>query len=301
MTAVGPPSTGAPERVWPADMAYDPTGRAFRPSWPKAVVGDGESSAGNGSRQSGVREDEMTEQAVTAPRTVGGRRRLRRTLVQDVMTTAVESVRPYAVFEDVARVLRVHGVRAVPVLDADRHLLGVISEADLMRTTQLGDPRWPAPRGHRRGDGGTGDRPRIAEDLMTSPVVSVSPTASAAEAARLMREHGLGWLAVVEATDTTALRLVGVLGRGDLLTVFARDDEELRQEVVDSLPELADPAHIRVAVSHGVVTLSGHLPTAADIQLVSEFVEHLEGVVAVTQLLTSDDLDTPVPSTRELR
>jgi CBS domain-containing protein len=247
----------------------------------------------------------MTERAVTALRTGAGvpvgRRRLRRTLVQDVMTAAVESVRPYAVFEDVARVLRVNGVRAVPVLDADNHLLGVISGADLMRTTQLGDPRWPSPAGHQGGNTGTESRPRIAQDLMTSPVVSVSPTASVAEAARLMREHKLGWLAVVEGTDIAAAQLVGVLDRRDLLTVFARDDDELRQEIMDSLPVLADPAHVEVGVNHGVVTLSGHLPTAADLQLVSEFVERLEGVVAVTRLLTSDDLDATDPSTRQPR
>jgi CBS domain-containing protein len=112
------------------------------------VLGNGGSSAENGSRQIGVREDEMTERVVTAPRSGAG----------------------------------------VPA----------------------------------------NDRPRIAQDLMTSPVVSVSPTASVAEAARLMREHRLGWLAVVGATDTAAVRLVGVLGRRDLPTVFARDDGELR-------------------------------------------------------------------------
>ena len=247
----------------------------------------------------------MTERAMTALRTGASvpveRRRLRRTLVQDVMTAAVESVRPYAVFEAVARILRVSGVRAVPVLDADGHLLGVISEADLMRTTQLGDPRWSSPGGHHGGDTGTEPRPRIAQDLMTSPVVSVSPTASVAEAARLMRARKLGWLAVVEDTDTAAVRLIGVLGRRDLLTVFARDDDELRQEIMDSLPVLADPAHVGVGVNHGVVTLSGHLATAADVQLVSGFVERLEGVVAVTRLLTCDDLDATDQSTRQLR
>ncbi len=64
---------------------------------------------------------------------------MRRSTVSDVMTTDVAWVPPEASFAEVATVLRRARVRAVPVLDADRRLLGVLSEADLLAMFELGD------------------------------------------------------------------------------------------------------------------------------------------------------------------
>ena len=117
----------------------------------------------------------------------------------------------------------------------------------------------------------------------------VSPTASVAEAARVMRERKLGWLAVVESHEAGADLLVGVLGRSDLLTVFLRDDADLREEIVGSLLAkilLLDPDRVEVRVSEGVVTMTGRLSTRAEVRLVVEFVERLEGVVRVVDYLT---------------
>jgi osmotically-inducible protein OsmY len=82
-----------------------------------------------------------------------------------------------------------------------------------------------------------------------------------------------------------------VLGRSDLLTVFSRDDDELRREIVDNLFTqllLLDPERVHVEVDQGVVTLSGHLPILGEVRMVTEFVEKLEGVVAVIHGLTYD-------------
>jgi CBS-domain-containing membrane protein len=216
---------------------------------------------------------------------------LRRTLVRDVMTTSIVSVRPDTGFDEIARILRANSVRAVPVLDAEGQLLGVVSVADLMNITSLGDPGRPDPGGRWHRGGGAWDRPNVARALMTSPVTTVSPNASVAEAARAMHDHKLGWLAVVEPTGRGAQPLVGVLGRSDLLAVFLREDTELREEIVRGLStrlSLADPTKVEVQVTHGVVTLSGHLPTLAEARLVTEFVERLEGVVKVIHGLTHE-------------
>jgi CBS-domain-containing membrane protein len=216
---------------------------------------------------------------------------LRRTPVRDVMTTAIVSVRPDTGFDEIARILRGNHVRALPVLDAEGHLLGVVSAADLMRITGQGDPARLAPGGRWHRGGGAWDRPNVARALMTSPVRSVAPSASVAEAARAMHDHKLGWLAVVEPIGRGSRRLLGVLGRSDLLAVFLREDTELRGEILEGLftrLSLADPTKVHVQVSQGVVTLSGHLPTLAEARLVTEFVERLEGVVKVVHGLTHD-------------
>jgi CBS domain-containing protein len=203
------------------------------------------------------------------------------------MSTVVVSVTPDSTFDEVARALVGRGVRAVPVLD-DGRLVGVVSEADLARTGEQGDPQ-PALRTHgwwRRRDL---DRPTTAAELMSSPVISVGPDRSVAEASRLMRARGVGWLAVVEQEEQGDARLVGVLGRSDVLAVFLRDDHELRAEIVDQVFRrilLVDPTGLRVDVEDGVVTLAGEVPQQSDAELAAALVSRLEGVVAVENRLS---------------
>ena len=120
---------------------------------------------------------------------------------------------------------------------------------------------------------------------MTTPVTTIGPDVTVAHAARCMREHRLGWLPVVDDHG----RLVGVLGRSDLLGVFSRPDAEIRDEVADEVfgrMLLVDPRRVDIAVDRGVVTLCGQLDTRADAELAVRFVERLEGVVAVVDRLT---------------
>jgi CBS domain-containing protein len=216
---------------------------------------------------------------------------MRRSTVRDVMTTSVLSVPVEAPFAEVARVLFAGGVRAVPVLDRDGTLLGVVSEGDLLATAERGDPlpgqSGPWQRLLRRRHTGDPGRPgaTTAGELMTTPVTTIEPGATVAHAARCMREHRLGWLPVVDDHG----RMVGVLGRSDLLGVFSRPDAEIRDEVADEVfgrMLLVDPRRVDIAVDRGVVTLCGQLDTRADAELAVRFVERLEGVVAVVDRLT---------------
>jgi CBS domain-containing protein len=208
------------------------------------------------------------------------------------MTTAVLSVPIDAPFAEVARVLFTGGVRAVPVLDGEDRLLGVVSEGDLLATAERGDPvpghsgPWQRLLRRRHAAAAPGRAgATTAGELMTTPVTTIPPEASVARAARCMREHGLGWLPVVEESG----RVVGVLGRSDLLRVFSRADREIRDEVADEVIGrmlLVDPRRIAIDVDHGVVTLEGQLDTRADTEVAVRFVERIEGVVAVVDRLT---------------
>ena len=73
----------------------------------------------------------------------------RRTTVSDVMTRGVLSVGPDAPFAEIATVLSTGAVRAVPVLDEDRRLLGVVSEADLLVTVEREVPATDCADGVR--------------------------------------------------------------------------------------------------------------------------------------------------------
>jgi CBS domain-containing protein len=144
------------------------------------------------------------------------------TTVADVMTTAVVWVPPSMSVPEVASTLYTAAVRAVPVLGADGQLLGVISEADLLAgiaDTEPAPHRWWRPRHVHRGVPAPRPGAITAGQLMSGALVVVDPGASVATAARLMYEEGVSWMPVLAEG-----RLVGVLGRSDLLAVLLRPD-----------------------------------------------------------------------------
>jgi len=209
-----------------------------------------------------------------------------RMTVGDVMTTAVLSVGPDTSFREVATTLFAGAVRAVPVLDTEQRLLGVISEADLLAGAEQPEPTGWRHRPRHTGRPGPHHRHgTTAAELMSAPAVTIAPTATVAVAARTMRERSLSWLPVTDEDG----RMVGVLGRSDLLAVFLRDDATIRAEVVDGVLAgmlLVDPARVAVEVTDGVVTLTGQLDTRTDAVLAAQFVERLDGVVEVVDRLT---------------
>ena len=220
--------------------------------------------------------------------------RRRRTNVADVMTTTVASVSPSTPVPDVAATLYTAAVRAVPVLDGDGALLGVVSEADLMPALAATEPsggRWWRPRHIHRGVPASHPGARTAGELMSAAPVTIGPDATVAAAARLMRERGVSWLPVL-----VDARLVGVLGRSDLLTVFLRSDADIRAEVVRDVLAgtlVVDPARVAVDVTDGVVTLTGELDTHGDAEVAVAMVHRVEGVVDVDDRLTWQVADRP--------
>ena len=213
------------------------------------------------------------------------------------MTTTVASVAPSTAIPDVAAVLYTAAVRALPVLDHGA-LLGVISEADLLagiaateQTTEQSERRWWRPRHIQRGVPAPRPGARTAGELMSAIPVTIGPDATVAAAAWLMRERGVSWLPVLADG-----RLVGVLGRSDLLTVFLRPDTEIKSDVVeDVLAATLMVAEGRVAVDvvDGVVTLAGELDTHGDAEVAVEMVRRVEGVVDVVDELTWQVPDRP--------
>jgi CBS-domain-containing membrane protein len=207
--------------------------------------------------------------------------------VRNVMTGQVVAVRREASFKEMAARLREYRVSAFPVIDENRRVIGVVSEADLLANEALaGEPAGiPAAttgilhhKEHQKAEGLT------AGDLMTHPAVTVRSEDSVEHAARLMYTLQVKRLPVVDAGGY----LVGIVSRADLLAVFDRTDEEIRAEIVDDVilrEFLIDPAVFMITVTDGVVTIQGN-PDTTDLghNLVTR-IRHVQGVVAVRDKL----------------
>ena len=152
------------------------------------------------------------------------------TTVKDVMTTRVIWVKKDATFREMAAALREYRVSAFPVVDDDRKVIGVVSEADMLTKEALIDE--PGVVGgilHRRDQAKA--RGITAGDLMTTAVVAVRPDDTVEHAARLMYDRGVKRLPVTDANG----RLVGIISRADVLSVFDRTDAAIRKEITDEV------------------------------------------------------------------
>jgi CBS domain-containing protein len=205
--------------------------------------------------------------------------------VKDVMTRAVVSVNESTPFKEIARLLAEQGVSAVPVMDAGGHVRGMVSEADLILREEGVPEGKDVFAGMRRRHEVAKMKGRVASDLMTSPAVTVRPEAPITEAARLLHRHHLKRLPVVDAEG----RLVGILSRADLVKMFLRPDEEIRDEVVHRVIEgilWIDPRTLTVKVHEGVVTLGGEVEHKNLVPLFVHLVRGVDGVVDVEEHLT---------------
>jgi len=214
--------------------------------------------------------------------------------VKDVMTTTVAVVTTETPFKEIVHRLAEHRVAALPVIDAREHVVGVVSEADLLLKEEHPEPR-PGPlfESRRRSTERRKASGALAGQLMTAPAVTVGPDAPLAEVARLMHEHGYRSLPVVDSDG----RVVGIVARRDLLKAFLRPDREIQEEIEDHVVLEAlwiDPASITVSVEQGVVTLSGLLERASLIPALVRMTYGVEGVVQVVSHMTADFDDTDV-------
>jgi len=220
---------------------------------------------------------------------------VRNSLVRDVMTTEVVTVEPSTPFKEIVARLAGQGISAVPVADADRRVLGVVTEADLLLKQEHPDPKatvpfiWTRRRRQERAKAAAA----VAGKLMTAPAVTVPPTATVTEAARRMHTARVKRLPVVDETG----QLLGVVSRADLLKVFTRPDEAIRSEIINDVivgDLMMNPSRFFIDVDDGVVVLQGRVERRSLIPYLVRAVHHVEGVVRVENRL-SFDVDDPNP------
>ncbi|MFH8624013.1 CBS domain-containing protein [Streptomyces vietnamensis] len=194
--------------------------------------------------------------------------------VSDVMTHTAIAIGRDAPYKEIVALMDQWKVSALPVLEGEGRVIGVVSEADLLPKEEF---RTAEPRTAEFAAASKAGAVRAGE-LMSSPAVTVHPDATLAEAARIMATRRVKRLPVVNGVGM----LEGVVSRSDLLKVFLRSDAEIEEDIRRSvLGELATPVGLDVTVADGVATIHGSLPDRSLVPLVARAVRAVEGVVDV--------------------
>jgi CBS domain-containing protein len=169
-------------------------------------------------------------------------------LVREVMTPRPLTVHPSTETKTALRLLDQHAVTSMPVVDANSRIVGVVSEADLVREALPHDPRAhmiPPAESVRP------PRPRTVGEAMNRHPVAVHGDADLADAVDLMTSTAVKSLPVVDGRGC----VVGMVSRRDVVHLLARDDDRIEGQV-DDLYRAAGVDWL-VRVDDGTVTVEG--------------------------------------------
>jgi predicted transcriptional regulator len=181
--------------------------------------------------------------------------------VKELMTIDVTTVRSTTPIKEAAALLAEHRISGLPVVDADRHVLGVLSERDIIELAG-----------------------KTAGEAMSAPALTIGANRSVTEAVATMLDRNVKRLPVVDGEG----RLVGIVTRADLVRAFVRPDEDVAREIREDVIQRTlwiEPAEVRVEVSDGEVRLSGEVDSKSDAELIPRFVERVPGVTSVLSKL----------------
>jgi CBS domain-containing protein len=203
-----------------------------------------------------------------------------RYVVEELMTRKVVTVGVDASYREVVALMDRHRVSALPVVDAAGGPVGIVSSADMILKQDPAVREELLPAGARAHVEQVKAAATTAGELMTTPVMTVRPHQTVAQAVRLLHHFDIKHLPVVDDQG----QLVGIVSRGDLLRVFLRSDEEIEGEIDERVlgrPYVAENVEVGVRVEGGVVRLEGHVRRRRDLETLIELVRQVDGVIAV--------------------
>jgi CBS domain-containing protein len=209
----------------------------------------------------------------------------RSVIVEDVMTTSVVTATPETGFQDLVATMAEHHVSGVPVVDGGGRIVGIVSEADLLREGSEDRRRTRALdwflQPARTEDART--RQHDAGAIMTTPVVTVQPHTSIWEAIRKLREAGVKRLPVVDGEG----QLLGIVSRVDLLSAFIRTDDEIAEQIRGIVAKIlvTELREVNVGVNAGRVTFTGSIDFVSQRDVLLDVVAHIPGVLQIEDRL----------------
>jgi CBS domain-containing protein len=222
---------------------------------------------------------------------------------KDIMTTGVVTIGPNTMVREIAGVLAEKGISAVPVVDKDGAMLGIVSEGDLIHREEIGTDMkkrswWlislsdtkAAAVDYAKSHG------MHAHDIMTRDVVTVSEQTELSEVAEILETRQIKRVPVLR--DGV---LVGIVSRANIVQAIAArpegahepvsgDDDEIRARVIENLQgqPWSRPWSCSVFVSNGVVDLYGTVESGAERDASRIAVENTTGVVKLNDRRGTD-------------
>lgn len=215
----------------------------------------------------------------------------------DIMTRRVVSITPETTVAEAANLMLQHRISGLPVIDESGAVVGIVTEGDLLRRTEVGTERH-----HRRwvelllGPGRlsreyVGAHARKAGDVMSDSVASVDPQTALSEVVQTMERRHVKRVPVVDGNH----RLIGIVSRADLVRALATSlnrsaamgssasDDEIRESVLAEIAKQPwGPRYsIDVRVTDGVVDLYGTITDEYERSAVRVVAENVGGVKAV--------------------
>jgi CBS domain-containing protein len=210
-----------------------------------------------------------------------------------IMTKPVISVTPETTILDAANIMLRRHVSGLPVVTKSGKLVGIVTESDFIRRSEIGTKRKRSSwlrvilGSGRKADEFVRENGRKVSEVMTEEPISVSETTNLEEIVRLMEKNGIKRLPVVEAD-----KVVGIVSRTNLLQAVASlsreildptaDDDHIRDRIVATINK-ADwrPVGLNVVVRDGIVHLSGVITEERSRQAAIVAAENTSGVKKV--------------------
>jgi CBS domain-containing protein len=210
-----------------------------------------------------------------------------------VMTRPVITAAPETPIVDAANTMLQRHVSGLPVVDKAGHLVGIISEGDFIRRSEIGTQR-------RRGRFlkfilGSGkeatdfvhEHGRKVAEIMTPDPLTINEDTDLERIVELMEKNGVKRLPVMRGD-----KLVGIVSRSNLLQAVASvareipdptaDDDHIRNRVIDVLEKNNwCPFGLNVMVRDGIVHLSGVITEERSRQAAIVGAENVAGVKKV--------------------
>ncbi|GMA41294.1 CBS domain-containing protein [Mobilicoccus caccae] len=167
-------------------------------------------------------------------------------LVREIMTAPAVSIHADAALDDAIELLAGRRITLLPVVDDAEHLVGVISEIDVLRRAVQPDGRarvMPLPESE--------PIPPHITDIMTKEPHTTTEGADVADLVDVFVSTSIKSLPVVRGE-----KLIGIVSRSDIIRAFWRSDDDLRDDLVAAFADYGQQAW-SIRVTHGVVTIGG--------------------------------------------
>ena len=214
---------------------------------------------------------------------------------KDIMTENVVTVKPETSVIEIAKLLVERQISAVPVVDNENRILGIVSEGDLMRRpeteTETHRSWWlqavtdqeMLAREYAKSHG------LDAQTVMTQDVVTVTENTSLADIARTLETNRIKRVPVVRDDQ-----LVGIVSRANIIQALAAKksridadvhvgDDRIRSELLETLKNepWTSSATLNIVVNEGVVHLYGFVASHAERRAVAVAAQNVVGVRSI--------------------